>query len=123
MIMLRRIALAVVVVALCCGLGGCAEWSAAKAGVSAHGAQLADETLRVNRWYQCQAASVGSTVRALHSCADLWAWWLLCGQPVLTQAQMQTLCTAPQVVPLIPLAPMAPAPPGSDADRVKYPAL
>ena len=59
-------------------LGGCAEWTATKSGIAAHGAQASDAALEASLWQVCYASPVGAVRRRFQSELDVKAWQQFC---------------------------------------------
>ena len=59
-------------------LAGCAEFQAVKSGIASHGSEAADQTVDVNLWALCEAATVGSIKRRFKTTEEMDAYNSLC---------------------------------------------
>ena len=59
-------------------LTGCAEFQAVKSGIASHGSEAADQTVDVNLWALCEAATVGSIKRRFKTTGEQDAYNSLC---------------------------------------------
>lgn len=69
---------AILLIVLLLTLTSCAEWQAAKIGVSSHGAQAADEALTTAMWTMCNAIPVGAVKRRFKTIEEREAYNSLC---------------------------------------------